>query len=1045
VEIRLLGPAEVRTSAGQTCDVRGSKVRGLLALLALNAGRVVSVDRIIDGLYGEDPSSGAPNAVQQLVSKLRRALVDFEGPGGAELVVTRPPGYLLDVDPDAVDAVRFARLLADARSATAAGRTEHAADALDEALALWRGDPLADIDPERAVNAERQRLAELHDVAIEERVEAGLALGHHAPLVAELEMLVAAAPLRERRWGQLMVARYRSGNQAGALRAYQQARDVLGEELGIEPSPELRRLEAAVLAQDPALDPPGVGPGDDAETTAARGGPSPALVAPRPSAIPHPLTGCLGRDHELEMLERLADAKRLVTLVGPGGVGKTRLATEYALGCGPRFRDGVHFVELAAVGDAAGVIPAIRSTLGLAGAASAAAGDDAGALVAAVAGLQSLVVLDNCEHVIDAVADLVASLLASGRGVHVLATSRQGLGVPGEQLIPVPTLDSATAAALFVERATAARPDLVIDERAAEAVDRICARVDGLPLAIELAASRIRLFDVAELAQRMDDRVDLSTTGPRTAAARHRTMQAVIDWSYELLDDRERTMFEVIGTFAGPVTMDAIESVCGDLVVSPEPAEVVTGLVDKSLVVVDRTEGVARFGMLQTVLSSARARAGANGTDQHLRRRHLDWLLDSIGDRQTALHRSGHRDFVRRVARDIAEIQAALAWALEYEPQLALDLSSRLSWAWIASGNPDVGMAALERSLAAAPSAAPDIVAWAHVWAAMIGPTAGSPHQAVEHGEIARRMTREAGDPVAYGVACVTRAFAGITAPGDRDEIRSLLDDARAHLAGHDWEHTFALLIESTAALFLEVFDAPDLIRRSLEGCRRTGNDFGLFAGLWRQAQYELRVGQLDAAELSLREALEVAASMPGARVGIEVVSYLAVVLAVKGSEDEAAQLVDEAVRSARRSGIRDPHTAISLAARSVVAAVSRRHDNAAVDLDHATGVFSAGSLHGLGVSTIEAFAAAMITSGRRPEAIRYHAAAVRLACEGSTVSLVNGTVARCAATARELGYASQADTLDSALGDGTGPNRGTVEAVLAELAELGAVAAAAR
>jgi predicted ATPase/DNA-binding SARP family transcriptional activator len=1026
IEIRLLGPTEVLDREGEQRDVRGAKVRALLALLSLNAGRVVSVDRLIAGLYGDESSAGSPNAVQQLVSKLRRNLVEIDGPAGSDVVVTRPPGYLLAIEPDEVDAIRFARLLADARSAMTAGHPDRAAAFLGDALALWRGDPLADIETQEVVAAERQRLVELHDVAIEDRIDVGLALGNHAPLVAELELRVAEAPLRERRWGQLMVARYRSGNQAGALRAYQQAREVLGEELGIEPGPDLRRLEAAVLAQDPVLDlAPAIG-----ATAVAAAAPAAAVAAPTSPAtpIPRPLTDCLGRARELEMLERLATSKRLVTLVGPGGVGKTRLATEFALRHSHAFRDGIRMVELASVRDPAGVVPAVRGALDLG------ASDDAHGLVSTLSQQHAVLLLDNCEHVVDTVADLVASMLEAGGKLHVVATSRQGLGVPGEQLLPVPTLDGATAAELFLERAASARPDLAVDGEARAAIDRICARVDGLPLAIELAASRVRLFDVPELAQRMDERIDLTTSGPRTAAARHRTMQAVIDWSYELLDEHERALFHAMGVFAGPVTMDAFEAVGADDVPVEDIPELVAGLVDKSLVVVDRSDGIARFGMLQTVLSSAWERAVARGSSERLRRRHLEWLLALVGDRETARRRSGRRDVVRRLARDVSELQSALSWAIDHDPESALELAGRVGWGWIASGNPDVGLTAIERALTAAPDAAADTVMWAHVWAAMIGPTAGRPREALVHGDTARRMARELDDRVAYGLACATRAFAGITAPGDRDEIRALLAEGQQTLEGHDWEHAFAVLVESTAALFLEVRDTDDLLRRSLDGCRRTGNDFGLFAGLWRQAQFALRAFDVDRADLSLREALDVAAGMPGARAGIEVTGYLAVVTAAKGNPDEAARLADQAVSSARRSGLRDPHTAISLAARSTVASFGGRDDAARIDLDHATEVFDQGGLHGLGVSTIEGFAAAMLAVGRPAQAVPYQRAAVRLACEGSATSLVRGSITRLADTLEQVGAKQHAAALRATLDAGEMPSRPDVDAVLAQL-----------
>jgi DNA-binding SARP family transcriptional activator len=433
VDIRLLGTLEIVDDSGAAVTVAGPKLRCLLAALAVRPGRVVSAGRLVDELWGDDPPAGAGNSLQVLVSKLRRAL-----PEGT--VATRAPGYLLDVAPETVDVCRFAQLAVKGRAALAAGEAEAAAGLFGEALGLWRGDALAEFADEEFAQAEIARLQEERLAVFEDRVDADLACGRHGELVGELEEAVRSQLLRERRRAQLMLALYRSGRQADALRQFQDARRVLGEELGLDPGPELRRLEAAVLAQDPSLDLP--------DRPVTRVGPR-----RRRRNLPAPLTPTIGREDELADLRAAVIANRLVTVTGPGGVGKTRLAVETARSLQDGFDQGVWLAELARIGGADAVVPAISTTLGVPDLPGTGAGDDTGLerLAEFFSAKDALLVLDNCEHVIESAATLAETLLAQCDHLKVLATSREHLGVPGERLWLAQPLATSAAVALLLK------------------------------------------------------------------------------------------------------------------------------------------------------------------------------------------------------------------------------------------------------------------------------------------------------------------------------------------------------------------------------------------------------------------------------------------------------------------------------------------------------------------------------------------------------------------------------------------------------------------
>ncbi|GII05234.1 AfsR/SARP family transcriptional regulator [Planobispora takensis] len=636
----VLGAVEARSADGLVLAVGGPRVRGVLAMLALDAGRVVTAERLIDGLYGDDPPANAANALQSQISRLRHQL------GRTGAVEGHPAGYRLPAEPQDVDAHRFEHLAETGRRELAAGRAREAAALLREALGLWRGPAFADVGDAPFARGQAVRLEEVRLGAVEDRIEAELALGAHRALVGELRDLVAAHPLRERVRGQLMRALYGGGRQAEALAAYEETRRVLAEELGAEPGADLAALHLAMLRSDPlpgASGPPAereprTGPDAGTGTAGAaveEGAAGSGTAGDTRTGLPAQLTSFVGRSQELERVGGLLSEGRLVTLTGPGGAGKTRLAVEAA----GRSPGEVYFADLAAVTDGAEVPQAVLGALGLreTGLAPPMPGRPvpgaAEKMIAALTGRRVLLVLDNCEHLIEAAAGLAARLLGACPTLRILATGREALGITGESLCPLSSLALPPAGTpaqealgypavrLFADRAAAVRPGFTVDGANAGAVVRICRALDGQPLAIELAAARLRSLTAGEVAARLDDRFRLLSRGSRTAQPRHRTLRAVVEWSWDLLEEDERVLARRLTVFTGGATLEAATAVCG--LPGEDVVEWLTGLADKSLVEVAGD----RYRMLETIRAFCAERLAEAGEGERMRRAHADHFL----------------------------------------------------------------------------------------------------------------------------------------------------------------------------------------------------------------------------------------------------------------------------------------------------------------------------------------------------------------------------------------------------------------------------------
>ncbi|SFW59645.1 BTAD domain-containing putative transcriptional regulator [Amycolatopsis australiensis] len=650
MRVALLGPLRVTDDEGTPIDIGGARLRMLLARLALDAGRAVPADALIDGLWGAGPPADAANALQSLVSRLRKAL-----PGPVE---SGPGGYRLAVTPDDVDAERFERLAADGRRELAAGRDARAAELLTEALELWQGDALADVLDAPFAPAPARRLTELRAEAAEDRFEVLIRLGEHAGVLADLAAAADADPLRERLAGLRIRALCAAGRQSEALAVYSGIRRTLADQLGVDPSAELQEIHLAALRGEFA--PP----------------------SPVTDRLPTRLTTFVGRDDELKLLAELLGGARLVTLTGPGGAGKTRLATEAASRHPAHQQGRVWFAPLAGVRDPDDVVGALLGALEVRDIRSAEAevhrrpADPLAQAVEVLGGAEALLVLDNCEHVVDAAARLADELLHRAPRLRILATSREPLAITGEALcplgpLPVPAERAAPAEAaeldsarLFLDRAAAVRPDFELDESTVDHVGEICRRLDGMPLALELAAARLRSMTVAQIAGRLGDRFRLLTSGSRTALPRQRTLRAVVEWSWDLLTEAELVLARRFAVFAGGAELDAIEAVCADeLLVAADVPYVLGSLVEKSIV--DTMDGGERYRMLETLRAYATERLAESGERDRTRRAMAAYYAELAQRLEPTLRTAGQLKAIDRYEAENANMIAGLRGAIE--------------------------------------------------------------------------------------------------------------------------------------------------------------------------------------------------------------------------------------------------------------------------------------------------------------------------------------------------------------------------------------------
>jgi predicted ATPase/DNA-binding SARP family transcriptional activator len=881
MQVRLFGELEAE-QAGVPMPVRGTKQRALLALLALQPGQPVSADRLIDVLWSDGQAAHPVNALQAQIGQLRRTL-------GPATILTTEAGYALDLGAGDIDVARFEQLVTEGRRLAADGEMALASAALSEALGLRRGEPLTEFTYAGFFDAERARLDELTLVAIESRAGADLVLGRCGELAGELEALCREHPLRERLWELLILALYRAGRQAEALRAYTEIRDRLVGELGIDPGPALRELQARILAQDPSL---------------ASASPAEAQAATRPKAagnLRERLSSFVGREAELEQLREALRSGRLVTLTGPGGAGKTRLAVEAAAELREEYRDGAWLVELASIAEAGEVAPAAASALEMSALAGAMpAGSTTQLIVRYLAGRSLVVVLDNCEHVIGEAAALADTLLGAVPGLRLIATSREPLGISGEVLVPVDGLAPRAAVELFADRARAVRPGFLAAGQAGVVVEDICRRLDGLPLAVELAAARLRALPLATLAERLGDRFRLLTGGARTVLPRQQTLRAVVDWSYDLLFEDERRLLARLASFTGGCGLTAAEAVCADEhLPADEILDVLSRLVDKSLVTASSTGSEARFSQLQTLWQYGRERLGESGEADATRARHGAYYLRMAEEAHQGLRGATGAMWRDRLTAELGNLRAALDWYVATgDADAALSLASGMAWLWYINGDFAEGARWLGDALGMKGPCRPELGATAHIWHGFFLCMSSSPATGIIECEAAVTALRISDDRVRLAEALVVCAAVLVRAHefgrslDALGKARDLLEpsDHRWLLAAHDMVVAWNLLSLG------RLDDAESAARSSVEGFDAQGEIWLVFSPLSTLAGIAEARGDCDDASAAYESLVERCRSA-GQRIYVpESLARLAALRAGQGDDAAADRLYADAI-----------------------------------------------------------------------------------------------------------------------------------------------------
>ncbi|MET9934042.1 MULTISPECIES: BTAD domain-containing putative transcriptional regulator [unclassified Streptomyces] len=917
----ILGTTEALRPDGTPLPLGGARLRALLAALALRGGRPVSVGELADDVYGDDPPQDAPAALQALVGRLRRLL-------GREAVASTPgPGYRLAAGPDDIDLYVFERRAAEAGVRLDAGDPDTAAALLREALGLFRGPALADLPDPAGVRPEAQRLA-----ALRRRVEADLRRGATDGLVPELTELTTTYPYDEAFHAHLVRALRAEGRHADALAAYETARRTLADALGTDPGPELTALHRELLAGPTAPEPT-----PPAAPSAPAAPPAPATPAEGPAGNIRPrLTSFVGREPELDALRADLAGSRLVTLTGPGGSGKTRLAEEAALRSGG---PAPWIAELAPLDDPGAVPGAVLSALRLRETSLIARdgaplqNDPTAHLVEQLADRPLLLVLDNCEHVIDAAAALAETLLTHCPRLRILATSREPLGVPGETVRPVEPLPPHPAHRLFVERARAVHPSFELTGNVPPgegpagdgdaAVDEICRRLDGLPLAIELAAARLRLLTPRQIADRLDDRFRLLTSGSRTVLPRQQTLRAVVDWSWDLLEPDERTLLRQVSVFAGGWDLAAAEAL------SPRAADTLGALVDKSLVVATPTVGgEMRYRLLETIHEYATERAAETpdllAAAETAHTAHFTALAETAEPKL----RSGEQlPWIDRLERDLDNIRAALHRTLVTAPDetAALRLVFAMGWFWWLRNHRPEGLAWAERAVALGddPEDPDDPRYWPRMRLRMLYFFLAIENHTVaelrdDPGTLAlvRRVRSAFGDepgPEAARFPGLLWPFAdalGEIPTGEPDDLRALLDTALANCRRHggDWEVGVTLMFRTHMVVDMPgtLADVDEDLAELRVLARRVGDRWmGAQIASAAAEAYMMR-GRYEEAGADYEEALRLAREVGAHAESPFLLARLAEIAYRSGDTEAAAEGLAEASAEADRHHVRD-------------------------------------------------------------------------------------------------------------------------------------------
>lgn len=1002
---------------------------------------MVTVEELADALWPEDKPTDQTNAVRSLMTRLRRVL-----PDGAVLTSTSG-GYRLDVPPDAVDAARFDRLVREGRRALHSGDPETAARRLAEALALWRGPALADAPfaISYAAGLEEARLT-----AVEDRAEAELASGYpsgtasdrtyrqasgqasgpvsgeaygsasgpvsgeghgpafgsasaqafgvHGNLVAELSELAARHPLRERLHALLLKALYADGRQAEALAAYEEVRRRLADELGADPGPELRETHLAILRADPSLRPD---PAARRRTTMGN--------------LRTPLTSFVGREDEIRRVGDALEQARLVTLTGPGGAGKTRLATTVAEQAAKRFPGGVWLVELAGVTDPLDVPQAVLRVLDTGGMGSrtpADQGDTMSRLVEAIPHAQTMVVLDNCEHLVDAAASLADDLLGRCPQLRILATSRQPLGVFGETLCPVPPLQvpergvsavdavAGPAVRLFADRAAAVRQGFEVTDGNVTVVVEICRRLDGLPLAIELASAWLRSLTAEKLAERLDDRFRLLTGGSRMALPRQQTLRAVVAWSWDLLDDHEREFAEEVAAFPAGITVEAAEWLGGSL-------DLLAALVDKSLLqMVEADE--PRYRMLETIREYGLERLTESGRITKVRAAHAAYFLELTETAEPHLRGNDQLAWIARLDSERDNLLAALHFTVDsHDAETAIRLAAALVMFWRFRGflpeSVDWLRQALDVPGDAPPVARTLVTAMYLLKSASEGGNAGSDEIRDQFGSIVAVAVANPEHPM---LALLEPFLCLIT-----DDTVLGLEAIDRRLSHPDpWTRAMLRTLRGAILETEDIIGARSDRMLAVAEFREIGDRFGLSEALSSLAGSHLRLGDLDLAVDALEEAVHLMHELNAVDEAASLGIWLAHLRLAQGGVATARAELRAIMESAEREG-----SVMNVAtARLVLGDVAREegdHDEAATQYAAAAAVIDDAPFVPPQdrVLLLCSMAALAIARNDTPTAHRQIRQAIGYALEANAISALAGAAVASAALWAHCGEASAA------------------------------------
>ncbi|HJQ88410.1 MAG TPA: BTAD domain-containing putative transcriptional regulator [Propionibacteriaceae bacterium] len=921
VRYGLLGPMEV-TVGGAPVKLPGTAERALLAQLLLSPGRTIPATMLVDRLWSESTLPVDPmNALQIRVSKLRRALKSI---GVGDVVTREGVGYRATINPSSVDAVDFADRIRGARAATA-----HAADnggiepshlqAYDDALVLWRGDPLSDFATEHWATAEAARLTELRLSAMTERAQVALTLGRQLEVVGDLESLVAHDPTLESLAGLLMLALYRSGRQADALDVYTRTRDVLDESLGLEPSVSLRSLHERVLRQDATLG----GRQDIAPASAATLTHRSRAEEDRtaPTNLPTVVRPLIGRDAQLDSIAELLGGVRLLSLIGSGGAGKTSLALATVARTSGRYSDGAYGVRLASVNTGDQVPVAVADALGMPMDGAAATRDLRDRLISYLTRRRLLLLVDNCEHVVDAAAALIDDILSRCPSVTVIATSREALAIPDEVQVTVGPLAtppahtppgkvlSYPAAQLFAERARSVRPGLLFDAANLDAIGAITRSLDGIPLALELAAARVSSMSPVEVSQRLADRFSLLTTGARTAEARQQTLRATVDWSYQLLSETEQRVFDRLSIFQGGWTLTSAEAVVGAETEPPgEVLDTIGRLVQRSMLVVEPGPST-RYRMLETLRQYAADRLVASGAANEVARRHAAYFRDVVAHAEVALRGHEQRQTLRMLRQEQPNVRAALAFfsAPGGDRDAALTMAGSLGMFWHLGRHLE-GRQVLSQ-LVTATGGSPAARALALQAVSIVerprGCLAHPSPRCAETATESLNLFEELGDAWHAALSRVLLAVEGVTG-AEPERSRKLLADAEEQFRrdGDPWGPAVVGFIRMETAMKAGDVDAAVRIGRTTTAAfRQLDDSWGLSATLYHLGWGLRQFGRFDESARALEEAIDVARAAGLWNTAQWALADLGIEKAHLGELDTARRLFDEAAAASVEVG----------------------------------------------------------------------------------------------------------------------------------------------